>query len=101
MSINDVEVSRTSLKLRNPENKPDEWEMTVLKQFEDRKAKGESPKKIEHSEVVDSNGEKYFRYMKAIAIGETCLNCHGEKSRHLLLKTSIDCILMIRLSVIN
>lgn len=52
-----VKISRTSLKLRNPENALDEWEITVLKQFEERKAKGESPKKMEHSEVVDANGE--------------------------------------------
>jgi hypothetical protein len=34
-------VGRTSLKLRNPANAPDNWELAVLKQFEARKAQGE------------------------------------------------------------
>ena len=72
-----VELSRTSLKLRNPKNAPDDWETAVLQQFEERKANGESPKQMEYSEVVDHNGEKVFRYMKAIIIAEPCLKCHG------------------------
>lgn len=72
-------VARTSLKTRNSGNEPDAWETKVLKEFEARKAKGEDPAQIEHAEIVTANGQKQFRYMKAIAIGpnQPCLKCHG------------------------
>lgn len=73
------QVARTSLKLRNPDNKPDAWELTVLKAFETRKAAGEDVTKMEHSEVVTIDGKKTFRYMKAIPTAELCLNCHGSE----------------------
>ena len=72
------DVGRTSLKLRNPANKPDAWELAVLQKFEERKAAGEDPAKIEHSEIVEAGGKKAFRYMKAIPTQEVCLACHGQ-----------------------
>lgn len=78
-SKNGWEVARTSLKLRNDKNKPDQWELKVLKQFEARKAKGESPKEIAFAEIVDVNGKRTFRMMKAIPTGELCITCHGNK----------------------
>ncbi|MBF0265117.1 MAG: DUF3365 domain-containing protein [Gammaproteobacteria bacterium] len=75
-----IRVARTSLKLRNPVNAPDEWEEKVLNDFEKRKAAGESPKKIEYSEVVTNKfGKQQFRYMKAIPMGKPCMACHAEK----------------------
>lgn len=71
-------VGRTSHKLRNPSNKPDDWELAVLKKFDERRAAGEDPAKIEYSEVVAAGGKKTFRYMKAIPTQEVCLACHGE-----------------------
>ncbi len=82
-----VELSRTSLKLRNPENAPDKWETSVLQQFENRKASGESAKEMEYSEIIKQNGDKQFRYMKAIAIEQACLNCHGEKLQPSVVET--------------
>ena len=70
-------VGRTSLKLRNPANAPDEWERTVLEDFEQRKAAGEDPQKLEYYSVVEEDGRQQFRYMKAIPTGELCLTCHG------------------------
>ena len=76
------EVGRTSLKLRNPNNAPDEWETMVLKKFEERAAAGESPAEMAHFEVVEQNGAKAFRFMKAIGMPPLdkapCLKCHGE-----------------------
>ena len=72
-------IGRTSLKLRNPANEPDDWELAVLKKFDERKVAGEDPTKIEYSEVVAAGGKKTFRYMKAIPTQEVCLSCHGEK----------------------
>ncbi len=77
-----MSVERTSLKYRNPENKPDTWETSVLAQFEQRKANGEAIKTLEYSELTEPEfskhgGEKVFRYMKAIPTAEVCLKCHG------------------------
>ncbi|MDH3347249.1 MAG: DUF3365 domain-containing protein [Desulfobulbaceae bacterium] len=72
-----IHIGRTSLKTRNPQNQPDEWEAKVLASFEDRKGKGEEAAKLDFSEVVTENGKEYFRYMKAIPTGPVCLKCHG------------------------
>jgi len=75
-------VGRTSLKLRNPANAPDAWEEAVLKKFAERRAAGESPEKMAYFEVVEVNGQKNFRFMKAIGMPPLaqmpCLKCHGE-----------------------
>ncbi|MBE9516394.1 MAG: DUF3365 domain-containing protein [Proteobacteria bacterium] len=73
------EISRTSLKTRNPDNNPDVWELSALLDFEKRKEKGEDIKKMEYTEVVTEGGNKYFRYMKAIPTAAPCLTCHGSK----------------------
>lgn len=83
---NGFEVARTSLKTRNTDNAPDAWETRVLQSFEDRKAAGENPGKMEFSEVVDMNGRKTFRYMKAIPTGAVCLKCHGTEIQPGVLK---------------
>jgi hypothetical protein len=72
-------VARTSLKYRNPDNAPDAWERKVLEQFEERKASGEDPKQMVYAEVVENNGTKNYRFMKAIPTAPVCLACHGEK----------------------
>ncbi|MCG8426307.1 MAG: DUF3365 domain-containing protein [Chromatiales bacterium] len=76
------EVGRTSLKLRNSNNAPDAWETGVLKKFEERAAAGEAVAQMAHFEVVEQNGVKRFRFMKAIGMPPLdkapCLKCHGE-----------------------
>lgn len=74
-----INVSRTSLKPRNAASAPDTWEEAVLKSFETRKAKGEDPSKLEFHAVVENNGKREMRYMKAIPTAELCLNCHGSQ----------------------
>lgn len=71
------DVSRTSLKYRNPGNKPEAWELKVLNDFEARKASGEEVKPMAFMETVTENGKKTFRFVKAIPTGKVCLNCHG------------------------
>lgn len=71
------QIGRTSLKPRNPANAPDPWEEAVLREFEQRKASGEHPKKMEKYEIVEADGQQRFRYMKAIPTGKLCLKCHG------------------------
>lgn len=70
-------VRRTSLKIRNEANAPDEWELKTLQSFEKRLAEGEDPTAMEFSEVVEANGVKLYRYMKSIATKPPCFNCHG------------------------
>jgi hypothetical protein len=73
-----MQVGRTSLRTRNDANAPDAWERAVLEQFEQRKSDGEAVTSLEYSEITRRNGERVFRYMKAIPTGELCLLCHGE-----------------------
>lgn len=76
------DVARTSLKLRNPDNAPDAWETKVLQQFEERRADGEGPDTLAYAEIVEENGDKYYRFMKGIVMPPLekmpCLKCHGE-----------------------
>lgn len=72
-----MDVSRVSLKNRNPGNAAEGWTKTVLEQFEVRKAAGETPDTLEFAEVIATADGDVFRYMKAIPTGEVCLNCHG------------------------
>ena len=76
---NSMEVGRTSLRVRNQLNAPDPWELSVLVQFEHRKAEGEPVNTIEYSEIMQHNGNRVFRYMKAIPTDDVCLMCHGEQ----------------------
>jgi hypothetical protein len=73
------DVGRTSLRVRNPANAPDAWERSVLESFEERKAAGEDPLKMEHHEVVQQDDASTLRYMKAIPTARLCLACHGEQ----------------------
>ncbi len=66
-------ISRTSLKVRNPDNAPNEWQSKVLQDFEAQKAAGKDPATIAYAEIVGNE----FRFMKAIPTGAACLNCHG------------------------
>ena len=72
-----MSLGRTSLKLRQPKNAPDAWELQQLENFEARKAAGENPAAIEVGEFTEKEGKPVFRYMKAIPTGPLCLNCHG------------------------
>lgn len=68
-------LKQTSLRLRNPNNAPDEFEKRVLKTLEDNK------KLDEYWKIDEVNQEKYFRYMLPLVIEEACLQCHGEKEK--------------------
>ena len=70
-------IRRTSLKLRNPANAPDPWELAMLRGFEARRAAGEDPVTLDHAEFVIGDGRRTFRYMKAIGTQPVCTVCHG------------------------
>jgi hypothetical protein len=71
------EVGRTSLRVRNAGNSPDDWERHTLETFEERLLSGEQATEIEYFEVVQEDGDRVFRYMKAIPTVEMCESCHG------------------------
>lgn len=73
------QLSRVSLKNRNLHNAPNEWEKAVLEDFETRKENGEDTQSLIYAEIINENGKKQFRFMKAITTQKECLTCHGEK----------------------
>ena len=78
-------VGRTSLRCRNQANRPDAWEAAGLQHFEERRRAGETLAGMELWEVVDKDGRKVFRYLRAIPTGSLCLKCHGSKINSKLL----------------
>ena len=71
-------VSRVSLRPRNPAlGGPDIWEQAVLASFDQRQQRGEKAEALERAEVVTEPTGRYFRYMKALPVGQLCLSCHG------------------------
>ena len=72
-----VRLSRVSLKNRNPANAPNEWQKPILEEFDARAANGDDPKALAFATIVDVDGKKQFRFMKAMPVGKVCLNCHG------------------------
>jgi hypothetical protein len=71
-------ISRVSLKARNPAlGMPDAWEQRVLQHFDQQVSRGEKAASLEHGEVVSEPAGKYFRYMRALAMGPLCQACHG------------------------
>lgn len=74
-------IRRVSLKNRNPKAVPDAWEQAVLEEFDQRLAAGEDPTRIEKGEVVSVDGQKTYRYMKALPTQELCLFCHGQTNK--------------------
>jgi PAS domain S-box-containing protein len=65
-------IKQTSLDYRNPNNQPDAYEVTMLKEYLTKKKQGE------HWERVgQENGEETLRYSKPLRIDKECLQCHG------------------------
>ncbi|MCB4434867.1 DUF3365 domain-containing protein [Alteromonas sp. McT4-15] len=83
LSNNGWTVGRTALKVRNPNNTPDDWEREQLKVFaqvlneqlqQHEKAPATAP--LEATQYNEITGE--FRYMRAIPTQQVCMACHGE-----------------------
>ena len=72
-----LEVGRTALKVRNPNNAPDLWEAEQLRAFEVQLANGDDPASLEVSEIVETENGYAQRWMKPIMMGDVCAVCHG------------------------
>jgi hypothetical protein len=81
-----AEIKRTSLKIRNPENRPSEEEVLVLNHFEDMLNKGEA---IEPLVSLDKEGRPH--YYAPIRVQKKCLMCHGEMNKEL--SVTVDSII--------
>lgn len=73
-------VSRSSHKLRNPKNKPDDFTRAAIEDFLAREQGGEKAVDLVKTAIVEENGKKIFRMVKAIPTGGVCLKCHGGNS---------------------
>ena len=72
------EIARTALRVRNPENAPDTWELAGLESFQKSLAGGADVRTLEVFEVTTTKeGQRLFRYMRPITMREPCLVCHG------------------------
>lgn len=67
-----AEIKRTSSRIRNPQNKPDMLERSVLDIFEKVDNLGQ---RIEPKVLVDKS---QIRYFAPIMVKPQCLACHGE-----------------------
>jgi hypothetical protein len=78
VSVGKLDVGRTALKVRNPDNAPDSWERRILKHFERRLADGEDPSQIETFAIRREGDRRYGQWMKAIPTQGLCTTCHGK-----------------------
>lgn len=73
-----VTIRRTSLKYRNPTNKPDTSEERILKIFASLKEQGIINDSIKPITEWSKNGKVHF--YKPIMLQQMCASCHGSKS---------------------
>ena len=70
---NDYQIRYTNYDPRNVQDYPDAFEIEAL----DALAAGEGAGG-EYYAIADYEGERRFRYVKALEVDESCLSCHGE-----------------------
>ncbi|HLS82438.1 MAG TPA: DUF3365 domain-containing protein [Steroidobacter sp.] len=71
-------VGRTALRVRNPDNAPEQWQRETLEDFQRRIASGEDPAGIELWTAVRDGDVVEHRYMRPIVMEGMCTVCHGE-----------------------
>jgi len=64
-------IRQTSLKYRNPDNKPDKFEAEILKKFDS----GEITEK--YTELWKNDGKTYIRVMSPLYITKACMSYHS------------------------
>jgi hypothetical protein len=70
-------VGRSSHRLRNPNNAPDEFTAAAIADFVAREAAGEKADTLSAAAIVEEDGKRVFHIVKAIPTGDLCVNCHG------------------------
>ncbi len=69
-----VGIKRTTMRVRNPKNAPDEWEQAALEFFESELTAGK-PLPAYHIQRFDGQ----VRYYKPIVVADFCMACHGPR----------------------
>jgi len=77
VSDSNLRIGRTALRVRNPANAADEWERSVLEDFQRRIAEGADPSTLEAWQVHAIEDREVGRWMKAIPTAPMCTTCHG------------------------
>ena len=72
-----LEVGRTALRVRNPDNAPDAWERRMLEDFAARMDAGVPAAELEVFAVTVRDGQRRGRWMRAIPMQPPCTVCHG------------------------
>lgn len=75
-----VYIKRVSLKSRNVNNVPDDFEKLILNKFSLMQQNNELNSDTEYAEIVEEGEFKYLRYLKPIIVQAECLNCHGSEN---------------------
>ena len=70
--LGDLEVRRTSSRLRNPANAPDARDREALAWFESGAARGSLP-----PNRLQTTGDEAVRYYQPLIVNELCVQCHG------------------------
>lgn len=66
-----VEVGRTSLRIRNPLNAPREWVKPLLDEF------SKTPRAEHQPYRIVQLGPNHYGYVEPLYVEAVCLNCHG------------------------
>jgi hypothetical protein len=74
-------VKRTSLRVRNPVNAPDEGDQLALDLIKDRMNEGLSPPDLLVQRVDRASRPVEWRVYRPIGVATRCLTCHGDKEQ--------------------
>jgi hypothetical protein len=72
-----VQIKRVSERNRNPNNSPDEFELSVLEKFRKLHSSKQIDGATEYAGFSEIDGMNVIRYMKPIIVQNECLSCHG------------------------
>lgn len=74
-------VKRTSLRLRNPANAPDEADLLALKLIDARMSNGETPPDQLVQRIEQTGRATEWRVYRPIGVSSRCLVCHGDREQ--------------------
>lgn len=74
-------IKRTSLRVRDPANAPDEADLLALKLIEAQMNEGESPPELLVQHIEKAGLPSEWRVYRPIGISSRCLVCHGDKEQ--------------------
>lgn len=74
-------IKRTSLRVRNPANAPDEADLLALNLIDAQMEGGEAPPDLLVQRVEEAGLPNEWRVYKPIGVSSRCLICHGDKEQ--------------------